>query len=387
MPEKYQYYRLWADVDLGAIRSNILKVQKNLSEHVKTCAVVKADGYGHGAVQVAEAVSDLVDYYAVATIEEGLELREHQIWKPVLVLGYVHPSMYESAIMNGIRLTVYDLQIAQGLSAAHERLISQAGSEQVKDASIHIKVDTGMSRIGFFPAPQSVQILKEIASLPGIRMEGIFTHFANADDETPDQAVRQLDVFRKVLAELEEQGLHFPVRHCANSASATCLKEAELDMVRLGISMYGLYPSRYVRQIELQPAMSLKSHVIMVKRIPAGTPVGYGSTWTAPQESVIATIPTGYADGYNRGLSNKGYVLIGGAKYRVVGRVCMDQMMVDVTHPIEGCAGEVREGDEVVLVGRSGDLCITAEEISELAGSFNYEFVCGISKRVPRIYH
>ncbi|MBQ6369220.1 MAG: alanine racemase [Parasporobacterium sp.] len=387
MPEKYQYYRLWADVDLNAIRSNILKVQKNLSEHVRTCAVVKADGYGHGAVQVAEAVSDLVDFYAVATIEEGLELREHQIWKPVLVLGYVHPSMYESAIMNGIRLTVYDLSIAKGLSAAHERLISQAGSEQVKDAPIHIKVDTGMSRIGFFPSRESVQVLKEIASLPGIRMEGIFTHFANADDETTERALDQLDVFRRFLSELEAEGLHFPVRHCANSAAATCLQEAQLDMVRLGISMYGLYPSCYVRQIPLEPAMSLRSHVIMVKKIPAGTPVGYGSTWTAPEESVIATIPTGYADGYNRGLSNKGYVLIGGAKYPVVGRVCMDQMMVDVTNPLEGKGGEVREGDEVILVGRSGDLYITAEEISELAGSFNYEFVCGISKRVPRIYH
>ena len=387
MPEGINDYRLRADVDLDAIRSNIIQIQKGLSDHVKSCAVVKADGYGHGAVQVARAVSDLVDFYAVATIEEGLELREGGISHPILVLGYVHPSMYKTAVRERIRMTVYDSDMAEQMSIA-------AADASSGPALIHIKLDTGMSRIGFPVSDESAETVLQISRLPGIEVEGIFTHFANADDESPEKALKQLALFRSFTERLEQKGLKIPVRHCANSAAATWIPEAHMDMVRLGISMYGLYPSCYVRQITLTPAMSLKSHVIMVKKIPAGTSVGYGSTWTAPEDSMIATIPVGYADGYNRRLSNIGYVLIGGAKYRIVGRVCMDQMMVDVTRPLESSgdkasaspACDVKQGDEVVLVGKSGDLCITMEEISELAGSFNYEFACGISKRVPRIY-
>ncbi|MBQ9030462.1 MAG: alanine racemase [Parasporobacterium sp.] len=376
-----RYYRLWADVDLGAIRSNIIKIQNNLPDQVMTCAVIKADGYGHGAAPVARAVEDLVNYYAVATIDEGLDLRAHEVIKPVLVLGYVHPSMTAQAIQNGIRMTVYDPETAQQIS----REALKAGQGQ--KAPVHIKVDTGMSRIGFFVNEEAADTVKKIADLPGIEIEGIFTHFANADDETPDNALGQLELFQQFLSMLKERGIEIPVQHCANSAAATQIPAAALNMVRLGISMYGLYPSRFVHQIPLDPALSLKSHVIMVKKIPEGTPVGYGSTWHAPGERILATIPAGYADGYSRSLSNKGYVLIGGSCYPVVGRICMDQLMVDVTEPSEGPGSPVRQGDEVVLVGRQGDLEITAEEISELSGSFNYEFVCGISKRVPRIYH
>ena len=375
-----RYYRLWADVDLDAIRSNILQIQAGLTPGTMSCAVIKADAYGHGAIQVARAVSDLVDYFAVATLDEAMKLREYQVKHPILILGYVDPVFAETAACNQVRLTVYDMD--QALE------ISQQVPESMQ-VLVHIKLDTGMGRIGFQPTPESVRKILQIAKLPGICVEGIFTHFANADGQTPDATFVQLDAFQRVIRGLEEQGLQIPVKHCANSAAAMYLRETDMDMVRLGISMYGMYPSSYVKQIRLQPALSLKSRVVHVKTVPKGFRVGYGSTWAAPDTSRIATVPVGYADGYFRSLSNLGYVLIGGAKYQIAGRVCMDQIMIDVTKPIETCGPYtgVCRGDEVVLTGRSGGLMITAEEISELAGSFNYEFVCGLSLRVPRIYY
>ncbi len=377
-----RYYRLWADVDLDAIRSNIVRIQKGLHPGVMTCAVIKADAYGHGAVQVAEAVSDLVDYYAVATMDEAMELRHHGAEKPVLILGYVNPELAADAARHGIRLTVYDLAQAQKIS----EVVGKAG---VAEAKIHVKVDTGMGRIGFQPDEASMECVREISMLPGICVEGLFTHFAKADDLTKEHVSGQLERFEAFAEGLRKKGLQIPVVHCSNSAAATRLHEADHDMVRLGISMYGLYPSSYVDEITLTPAISLKSRVVMVKSVPAGFQVGYGSTWTAERSSRIATVPVGYADGYFRSLSNKGYVLIEGAKYPIAGRVCMDQIMVDVTEPLESTssAGEVVQGSEVVLIGKSGDLTITMEEIAELAGSFNYEFVCGLSVRVPRIYY
>ena len=369
-----RYFRLWADIDLSAARENIQNIQANLKPGVKSCAVIKADAYGHGAVEVARAIDDIVDFYAVATIDEAMELRGNAFTKPILILGYVHPSMYELAVQNDIRLPVFDYETAEE--------ISEAAARAGKMASVHIKIDTGMSRIGFRPSAASVECVLKINNLPGIEIEGIFTHFANSDDKTADKAMKQLDIFKAFIAELEANGLNIPVKHCANSAAATYLREADMDMVRLGISIYGLYPSQYIHQIELRPALSLKSHVVMVKTIPAGTSVGYGSTWTADKKSVIATIPVGYADGYFRSLSNKGYVLINGSKYPIVGRVCMDQIIVDVSDK-----PDVARGDEVVLIGQSGDLKITTEEIADLAGSFNYEFVCGLTRRVARKYY
>ena len=374
-----RYYRVWADVDLDAIRSNILQIQAVLTPGTMSCAVIKADAYGHGAVQVARAVSDLVDYFAVATLDEAVVLREHHVTHPILILGYADPAFAQTAARLQIRLTVYDLDQAREIS----RQLS--GGLEVP---VHIKLDTGMGRIGFQPVPESLDKILEIAGLPGIRVEGIFTHFANADGQTPDPTLAQFQAFRSAIAGLEDRGLHIPVKHCSNSAAATYLREMDMDMVRLGISMYGLYPSCYVNQITLKPALSLKSRVVHVKTVPKGFRVGYGSTWTAPAAARIATVPVGYADGYLRSLSNRGYVLIGGNRYQIVGRVCMDQIMIDVTQPLEhGSDHCVSAGDEVVLAGRSGSLTITVEEISELAGSFNYEFVCGLSMRVPRIYY
>ncbi len=369
-----RYFRLWADIDLSAVRENIQNIQARLKPGVKSCAVIKADAYGHGAVEVAHAIDDIVDFFAVATIDEAMELRGNGFTKPILILGYVHPSMYEIAVEHEIRLPVFDYETAVE--------ISEAAAKAGRAAQIHIKIDTGMSRIGFRPSASSVESVIKINNLPGIEIEGIFTHFANSDDKTPDKALKQLDIFKAFIAELEANNLSIPVKHCANSAAATYLRDADMDMVRLGISIYGLYPSQYIHQIELKPALSLKSHVVMVKTIPAGTSVGYGSTWTAGQKSVIATIPVGYADGYFRSLSNKGYVLINGSRYPVVGRVCMDQILVDVTDK-----PDVKRGDEVVLIGTSGDLTITTEEIADLAGSFNYEFVCGLTRRVARKYY
>lgn len=375
-----RYYRLWADVDLDAIRSNILQIQAALTPGTMSCAVIKADAYGHGAIQVARGISDLVDYFAVATLDEAIKLREYQVSRPILILGYVDPIFAETAARNQVRLTVYDLNQAME--------ISQQVPPSV-EVLVHIKLDTGMGRIGFQPTLESVEKILQISKLPGIRVEGLFTHFANADGQTPDATFRQFEKFQYIAGQLEERGLQIPVKHCSNSAAAMYLRETDLDMVRLGISMYGMYPSCYVHQIPLKPALTLKSRVVHVKTVPKGFLVGYGSTWEAPDTSRIATVPVGYADGYLRSLSNLGYVLIGGAKYKIAGRVCMDQIMIDVTKPVETCGTykEVSQGDEVVLMGRSGGLEITTEEISELAGTFNYEFVCGLSLRVPRIYY
>lgn len=367
------FFRVCADVDLSAVRTNIINIQKRLKPSVKTCCVIKADGYGHGAVPVARAVDDLADFFAVAAITEALNLRAHGVEKPVLILGYIHPDGYEAAIEGNIRTTVFDFEAAQAVSKAAVRV--------KKTAKIHIKIDTGMSRIGFYPCPESAEIIKKISRLPGIEIEGIFTHLFAADAAGKESALAQIGIFNDFCALLEENSLSIPIKHCSNSAAAISIKQANLDMVRLGIAQYGLYPSEDVHELCLVPALSLKSHVVMVKTIKAGTTVGYGATYTAAKDIRVATIPVGYADGYFRTLSNRGYVLAGGKRAPIIGRVCMDQFMVDVSR-IEG----VVQGSEVVLIGSMGDETITMEEISALAGSFNYEFACDIGKRVPRRY-
>ncbi len=371
---EFHDFRIRVDVDLDAIAKNIKLVQKGLRKGVKTCAVIKADAYGHGAVEVANRIKDLVDFYAVATIDEALDLRDHGISHPILVLGYVHHSMNEEAIRRDIRLTVYDLEMA--------RKISRTASALKKPAKIHIKLDTGMSRLGFSPDPESIETILKIRDLPNIEIEGLFTHLFAADERSKASAMKQILAFGEFFNELAGKGLSIPIKHCSNSAAAINLSLANFDMVRLGVAIYGLYPSRYVKQLTLRPAMSIKSHITMIKTIPKGTSVSYGATWTAEKETTVATIPVGYADGYMRHLSNCGYVLIHGKKAPVIGRVCMDQFMVDVSK-----ISKVKQFDEVVLLGKQKDAEITAEEIADLCGTINYEFVCGISKRVPRFYH
>lgn len=367
-------HRVWAEIDLDAIRNNLINIKKFISPYTKICAVIKADGYGHGAVPIAENITDLVDFYAVATIEEALALREAGLKSDILVLGFVHPDYVKDAVLQDIRLTVFDYEEAKALSD---------GALAIgKRLNVHIKIDTGMNRIGLKPCSKSIDIIKQISMLDGLNIEGTFTHFHSADSNDLSSAYAQLKLFNNFCAELQNNGIAIPIKHCSNSAASILMPEANLDMVRLGIAIYGLYPSEYVMRIKLKPALSLKSRVVMVKEISAGETVGYGATFTAERNMIIATIPVGYADGYMRSLSNCGCVLIRGQRAEIIGRICMDQFMVDVT----GINNVSRE-DLVTLIGRDGDKVLSMEEVAFMADSFNYEFACNINKRVPRIYY
>lgn len=362
--------RVYAKVDLGAICANI-DAMKAAAGDTALYAVIKANGYGHGAVAVATALSGRVAGFCVATAEEALELRSAGIAQPILILGYVFPECNEQLILHDIMLTVFDYESAEHLSAAATKL-----GKQVK---IHIKLDTGMSRLGFMPDRESVDDICRIARLSGIVVEGIFSHFACADEKDKTSAMAQLKTFNEFADTLQAKGVSIPVLHLSNSAGIIDLPEARFNMVRCGISTYGLYPSDEVDRgaVHLTPAMSIYSHIALLKTVEAGTPVSYGSTFVTERQTRIATVPVGYADGYPRSLSNKGYMLVHGKKAPVLGRVCMDQLMIDVTD-IE----DVSRGDEVVVMGQGVD----ADTLSRLSGRLHYELVCDINMRVPRVY-
>lgn len=372
-----KHSRVRAEIDLDAVRENIHEMKMRIRPETMITAVIKADGYGHGALPVAEMLQDC-DYiwgFSVATIEEAISLRSHGISKPLLILGYVFEEDYDDLVRHQIRPTVFKLDMAEKISAAAVR----AGSVM----PVHLAVDTGMTRIGFADTAGSVGIISEIAKLPGIVIEGLFTHFARADETDKASARAQITRYQKFLRLLEEAGITIEIRHCSNSAAILELPEADLDMVRAGIAMYGIYPSEEVsrERVRLKPAMTLKTHITFIKEVEAGVSVSYGGTYTTKARTRIATIPVGYADGYPRSLSGRGYVLIHGKKAPVLGRVCMDQFMVDVTAIPE--AGEL---DEVVLMGKSGETELSVAELGRLSGRFPYEFVCDIGKRVPRVY-
>ena len=370
-----RYSRVHAEIDLDAILHNMDAMRGNIAKDTKIMAVIKADGYGHGAVEIAETIEKL-DYlygYAVATVEEGLILRNHGIQKPILILGYVFPDQYVDMIKAGIRPTVFTREMAEKLSVAAASI--------GRDCKIHFAIDTGMSRIGLQVTEESADLVAKIAQLPGIEIEGIFTHFAQADEYDKTPTKKQIALFQKMIRMLEERNVKIPIHHCSNSAGIVEIPEANMDMVRAGITLYGMWPSEEVaHNISLHPVMSLKSHIAFVKTLEKGRKISYGGIYETPSEKRIATIPVGYADGYARGLSNKGYVLIHGKKAPICGRVCMDQFMVDVTE-----IPEAKEGDPVTLLGKDGSECITMEELGELSGRFNYEFACLITPRVPRI--
>ncbi|MDO5291642.1 MAG: alanine racemase [bacterium] len=371
-----EYYRVQAKIDLDAICHNLRETKKRLVDGVKLMAIIKADGYGHGAVPIAWAADSIVDAFGVAIIEEALELRSANVTKPILILGYTSPLQYEDLINNEITQTVYSYDMAQELSLCAGRL--------GKEAMVHIKLDTGMSRIGFKDNDDSVRIIKAIEELPNIKITGMFTHFACADMTDKTSANKQFERYLTFAAKLEDVGINIPVKHAANSAAIIDLPSTYLNMVRSGISTYGLYPSEEVNKEDLviKPALELITRVVYVKEVEIGTGIGYGSTFVADRMTKVATVPVGYADGYPRALSNKGYVLIQGKKVPIIGRVCMDQFMVDVTD-----LSEVKVGDKVTLIGTDGYETITVEELADLAYTFNYEFVCDISKRVPRVYY
>lgn len=370
-----KYSRIRADIDLDAVLYNFENMKANIRPGCKITAVIKADGYGHGSVQIAELMEpyDYMWGFAVAAADEAFRLRRAGIRKPIMLLGYTFDEFYEDLIRENVRICVFDYDTAVK--------VSDAAFTAKKKAIIHIALDTGMSRIGFRDNDASVAEIVKIAKLPNIEIEGLFTHFARADEVSIDPAVRQLERYDAFAEKVEKAGVDIPIHHVSNSAGIIRLREANKDMVRAGITVYGLMPSADVETdiVPLKPVMSLISHISYVKNIEAGDEVSYGGTFKAEKTMRVATIPVGYADGYPRMLSGKGYVLIKGRKAPILGRVCMDQFMVDVTD-IEG----VTRGDEVVLLGKQGDERITAEELGDISGRFNYELVCDISKRVPR---
>lgn len=369
--------RVCAEINLDAVCHNVAQVQKKVGGEVKVMVVVKTNGYGHGAVPLAEALArrNHVYGFAVATAAEGVELRRHGITQPILVLGYSFEDQYHAIVEYNLTQTVFQLETA--------RVLSDLAALKGKKAAVHIKVDTGMGRIGFRPVEQSVELVKEICSLPGLSVEGVFTHFACADEADKTSANQQEEKFVAFLKMLEQAGVQIPLQHVCNSAAIIDFDDRYFNLVRSGIMTYGLYPSEEVckNAVALIPALALKSHVAFVKTIQAGESVSYGSDYTAEEERVIATIPVGYGDGYPRRLSGKGRVLIHGQPAPIIGRICMDQFMVDVS----GIPG-VRQNDPVVLVGEMGENVISVEELAELAGSFHYEFICNINQRVPRVY-
>ncbi len=370
-----QYNRVCARIDLDAIEYNMEMMHKNTQEGVSMISVIKTDGYGHGAVQIARMLEpkDYIWGYAVATLDEAVVLRKRGIKKPILVLGCIFPDQWEAAITHEIRFTVYTKEMAEG--------ISELAGKLGKDAYVHIKLDTGMSRLGFLIQEESAEIITGITRLPGLIMEGMFTHFAKADETDKTFTNKQYEGYLWMKKRLEENGVTFQYYHCCNSAGIIDVKEANLDLVRAGISTYGLYPSEEVEKenVPLKPALELVSHVAHVKWVDEGTPVSYGGTYITKRRTRIATIPVGYGDGYPRSLSNKGYVLIHGKEAPILGRVCMDQFMVDVTE-IE----DVAFGDVVTLVGENEGAHLPVEVLSDLSGRFNYEFVCDLGKRIPR---
>lgn len=371
------YSRVYARIDLDAIVSNMERMKARMNDDVKIMAVIKADGYGHGAVQIAEMLENYsyIWGFAVATLDEAIVLRAENITKPILVLGCVFPDQYMEMLKNDIRMNIYTEEMAES--------ISQMAAQIGKTAHMHIKLDTGMGRLGFDITEQSLDAIERISKMRNADMEGIFTHFAKADETDKTFTELQINRFLKMRDALQQRDVTFTYEHCANSAAIIDVPQADMNLVRAGISTYGLYPSEEVdkTQLRLKPAMSLKSHVAFVKEIERGTPVSYGGTFVAEHKMRVATIPVGYADGYPRSLSNRGYVLIRGKRAPIIGRICMDQFMVDVTE-IEG----VSFGDKVTMIGTDGNETITVEMLGDMSGRFNYEFICDLGKRIPRVY-
>lgn len=369
------YTRVYAPIDLDAVVYNMESMKQNLTPGTGMIGVVKTDGYGHGAVPVAKAIDEYVAGYAVATIDEALILRRHNITKPILILGVTHPSRYRELIEQQIRPAVFTMEQAKPLSD----LAVELGTR----AAVHLALDTGMSRIGMEPNESGADLAAAIAALPGIRVEGMFTHFAKADETDKQPADGQLKRYLSFVELLRARGVEIPVKHCSNSAGIIDMPHANLDLVRAGISIYGMYPSDEVEksQVKLRPVMGLKSYVTYVKTIRPGQQVSYGGTFEADHVMQVATVPVGYGDGYPRNLSGRGQVLIHGRKAPILGRVCMDQFMVDVTG-----IPEVQVDSEVTLIGRDGEEEIRVEDLAAAGGGFHYEIVCDIGKRVPRVY-
>lgn len=373
----YKLNRAWAEIDLDAIAHNVREIRKLTDKKVEMMGVVKADAYGHGVREVVRTLLDNgVTQLAVSMLDEAIQIRNMGIDVPILILGYTDPVRAEELVRNDVTQTVFSLDLAEALSEAAVKL--------GKKVKVHVKVDTGMTRIGFMPGCDAVRSITGISRLPGVVLEGIFTHFASADERERDYTQMQYDRFLGLCAELSKAGIEIPVKHVCNSAGIMQYPEMHLDMVRPGVILYGLYPSQEVDRetLRLKPAMTLKANVIMVKDVEPDTCISYGRIFRTSRKSRIATIPIGYADGYTRLLSNKGHMLVNGEFAPVVGRICMDQCMIDVTD----LKKEVRVGDEVVIFGNQNGASISVDEVAADIGTINYELVCIIGKRIPRVY-
>ncbi len=370
-----KFCRCYAAINLSAIRHNLDSLKACMQEGVKAMAVVKANAYGHGSVEVAGYIENEVDYFAVASLDEAIVLRNGGIKKPILILSYTNPLLYDELIDNDVTATIYNLDEA--------KLLSDKAKAKDKKVKVHVAVDTGMGRIGFSPDEKGAEFVKEISLLDGIELEGLFSHYACADCYDKEDALEQTKLFDSFVEMIEAKGVNIPLKHICNSAGTIDFNK-QYNMCRLGIALYGLYPSEEMdkSKIELIPAMEVISHVVHIKEVPAGFKIGYGHIYEAPSVRRIATVSIGYADGYNRCFTNVGYVLINGKKAPVVGKVCMDQIMVDITD-IEN----VSVGMHAVILGKNEGAVISAEEFGEMSHSFNYEVVCTFMPRVTRLYY
>lgn len=375
MTDIFHRMRTWAEIDLDAVEHNFNVVRNALPEEIKLLAVIKANAYGHGAVQIAKLLEGKADYFAVAMTDEALELRENGIKTPILILGHVSKFDFKTLVKHSVTCTVSDLDEAS--------VLAKEAQNQGKTVSVHIAIDTGMSRIGFAPSDSAIEEIRKISYLDGIEIEGIFSHFAAADCVDKSYAELQLSRFSDFCKNLDNAGIKIPIKHLYNSAAISDLPP-HFDMVREGIILYGLKPSDEVEYLNIEPiwqVMSLRTHITQIKTLPADIPVSYGCTYTTKNDTRVATLCAGYADGVPRLLSNKGSVLIKGKRAPIIGRVCMDQFMVDVTH-----IPEAATGDTATIFGTDGDLTITADEVAATAQTIGYETVCNINRRVPRVY-
>lgn len=367
---------VWAEISLPDIVHNYREVRRLVGSKVRVMAIVKANAYGHGAVEVARALGEAgADCFGVAILNEAVQLREAGIDGPILILGWTPTEDYVRALNYGITLTSYSLEEAQ--------VLSRKAIECQKKATIHLKIDTGMGRIGLGTDQGAVEAVQQILSLPGLEVEGIFTHLAKADEKDKAFTSRQLGLFQDFIVQVETRsGYKFPLRHAANSAGIIDHPESYFDIVRAGIMLYGLKPSGEVQlsRVELRQAIGLKAKVSHIKTVPGGTPISYGGTYLTLEEELIASLPIGYADGYSRLLSGKGKVLWQGQQAPIVGRVCMDQTM------FKASGLDVKKGDVVTLIGKDGDIYLSVDELAQILGTINYEVVCMISARVPRVY-
>lgn len=367
--------RLIAEINLDAIKNNVTEIKNTLNPKTKLMAIVKADAYGHGALEISKiCLENGADWLGIATCDEGISLRKSNISVPMLILGYTVEEQLESVIEYDLTQTVYSFEMAE--------LLSKTALKMGKSAKVHIKIDTGMGRIGFQPTADDLNEIEKIFNLPNVEVTGIFTHFATADEADKSFTMEQYKKFRFVTDALNQKGHTDLIRHCGNSGAILDLPQVQLDMVRAGIILYGLLPSNQVsKSLNLMPAMSIKTHISFVKNVGENTSIGYGRKFYTSAPSKIATIPIGYADGYLRAFSNKAKVIVNNQYANVVGNVCMDQTMIDVSH-----ISDIKMGDPVIIMGQANNLEVSADMLAEIGNTINYEIVCSVSKRVPRVY-